>query len=56
MTQTQIEFLENLATLKNVNCRFTFGYNFELTFQDGKTFHSSYYDCLRKLGYFKFVN
>lgn len=56
MTNTQVEFLKNLASSKNVKCRFTFGYNYELTFENGTIFHSSYYDCLRKLGYFKFVN
>lgn len=56
MTQTQVDFLKTLANSKNVKCIFTFGYNYLLTFEDGSTFHSSYYDCLKKLGYFKFVN
>ena len=56
MNSHQVEFLQNLAKSKEVDCRYTFGLNYCLTFVDGTTYSAPYYDCLKKLGYYNYVH
>lgn len=47
---TQIKLLMDLAESKGAKCRYTFSYNYEITFKDGSMYDGLYYDCIKALG------
>jgi hypothetical protein len=56
MTGTQSDFIANLAKVNNVKLVSTTQYGYRLIFKDGKIFDGLFYDCLKKLGHYGYVN